>query len=342
MLLLGPGGLSLFPLKTTAKMISNGYAIVPLLPLLHRGVLAFPQGITAAPSSDCTGISTWIGLETPIPNYHEWSASMDSTYSELPATGVSATVFTTVVNHGGQTITAYGFYDSNHLSSEGYEVLTELVTTTEPCEPSVTLPPSPTGSDCSPHGDHWHCEPTTPPSSETEPPTEEECEPHGDHWHCPPGVPEPTTPPPSETEPPAEEECEPHGDHWHCPPGVPEPTTPPPAETEPPAEQECEPHGDHWHCPPGVPEPTDPPAAESPTPTGSPSEECEPHGDHWHCPSGVPEPTTPPPSETDSSEEAPETSPSPPMFTGGASKSGGFALKTAFLGSLFAGMGLLY
>jgi hypothetical protein len=136
------------------KMVLNRYAIVPLLPLLHRGALALPQGITAPPVTECTGTSTWIGLETPIPNYHEWSTSLDSTYGDLPATGVRATVFTTVLNHGGQIITAYGFYDSNHLSSAGYEVLTEVITTTGTCSTTATLPPSPTGSDCSPHGDH--------------------------------------------------------------------------------------------------------------------------------------------------------------------------------------------
>ncbi|KAK4144900.1 uncharacterized protein C8A04DRAFT_27397 [Dichotomopilus funicola] len=103
-----------------------------------------------------------------------------------------------------------------------------------------TLPPSPTGSLCSPHGDHWHCErhpsSTQSSSSPFNDPTQK-CHAHGDHWHCPDGVPEPTTPPPSTintatttmttTTSASATECHAHGDHWHCPEGVPEPTSPP-------------------------------------------------------------------------------------------------------------------
>ncbi|KAJ6446633.1 hypothetical protein O9K51_01406 [Purpureocillium lavendulum] len=67
---------------------------------------------------------------------------------------------------------------------------------------SQSLPPSPTGSGvCEPHGDHWHCHPTSTSAHDDDHHTEAtgSCEPQGDHWHCPSGVPKPTTPPAQST-----------------------------------------------------------------------------------------------------------------------------------------------
>ena len=65
--------------------------------------------------------------------------------------------FTSVVTVGpGKLYTGYGYYDSEALKSAGYSIINSVVTTTTcPTTSSTpTLPPSPTGSLCSPHGDH--------------------------------------------------------------------------------------------------------------------------------------------------------------------------------------------
>ncbi|KMP00029.1 hypothetical protein CIRG_00171 [Coccidioides immitis RMSCC 2394] len=307
-------------------MVLNQWVVVSVLSVLHGHALAFPRPEYIPPSpgggscmyaglphshynlpfladhldssdgdhgdcsSLCTTTSSWTGIATSVSDFGAFKSSLDAKYGTEPSSGDRIPVHTTAFSFpGAGYITAYGYYNSKALSSAGYKIISGVTTITGPCEPTATLPPSPTGSACEPHGH--------PPRDNT--PGDDECEPHGDHWHCPPGVPEPTTSTTASqpTNGPPADECEPHGDHWHCPPGVPEPTTPPPASqpTNSAPAGECEPHGDHWHCPPGVPEPTTPPRSSPSQTNGPPADECEPHGDHWHCPPGVPEPTTPPP-----------------------------------------------
>jgi hypothetical protein len=87
---------------------------------------------------------------------------MNSQYSTsgVSFTGTKIPFFTTVVPiGGGKLYTGYGYYDSEALKSAGYSIITSVVTTTTcPTTSSTpTLPPSPTGSLCSPHGDHCEC-----------------------------------------------------------------------------------------------------------------------------------------------------------------------------------------
>ncbi|PSN61815.1 hypothetical protein BS50DRAFT_651240 [Corynespora cassiicola Philippines] len=272
---------------------------------------ALPQGATQA--SLCTTTSEYYGIATTVTDYDDFIESLSSMYSTTTFTGSEVPVHTTVTDFPGiGVITAYGYYDADALRSAGISIISGVTTFVGSCS-TATLPPSPTGSLCEPHGDHWHCQPLSTATTSQSPGIPSECEPHDDHWHCPPGVTPPITLPSpplasspsgvsqSETSPaltlaPPSGACEPHGDHWHCPEGIPEPTTPPPLTLMPtlsPSEK-CEPHGDHWHCSEGIPEPTNttPPSLtpEPPSPT-----ECSPHGDHWHCPEGIPEPTKPQP-----------------------------------------------
>jgi hypothetical protein len=83
---------------------------------------------------------------------------MNSVYSTsgVRFSGPSVPVFTTTTSFGnGQKVTATVFYNSAALSSAGYSFVTTVTTITS-CPPTTTptLPPSPTGSLCSPHGDH--------------------------------------------------------------------------------------------------------------------------------------------------------------------------------------------
>ncbi|KAK8932551.1 hypothetical protein VCV18_001091 [Metarhizium anisopliae] len=147
---------------------------------------------------------------------------------------------------------------------------------------SQTLPPSPTGSICHPHGDHLpgdfsdrtvshpltspdcmlianpqgHCEPTSTAAVVSTQSAAGTCTPHKDHWHCPSGVSKPATPP-AQTQSSASASStggHDHDDHDHG------------------DGKECTPHNDHWHCPSGVSSPTYPPTAVSTrATTGAPS-----------------------------------------------------------------------
>ncbi|KEZ41942.1 hypothetical protein SAPIO_CDS6505 [Scedosporium apiospermum] len=317
--------------------------------MFNSGLLAFSGQLWLAtlaltqvtsPASSCFPVTSTfrhidLGINSDLVASSSFKSSMDAKYN-TPATPTPVAIYTASTVIGTRTLRATGYYDYNPLTSEGFEIYTSIIETTS-CSAltTPTLPPSPTGSICSPHGDHWHCEPSpTPSQSDTPPDTSapaETCSPHGDHWHCPPGVPEPTTPPPQETTPgetSAVGTCSPHGDHWHCPPGVPEPTTPPPQETTVPPQETCSPHGDHWHCPPGVPEPTTPPPQDTTVP---PQETCSPHGDHWHCPPGVPEPTSPPPNPTTLvTSSRPDTTAPAVVVTAAAEKGRGLSIAALF------------
>ncbi|RYP08922.1 hypothetical protein DL765_008645 [Monosporascus sp. GIB2] len=199
--------------------------------------LLLQQATLAVGQAECeTSTTTQLAIATSLADYSAFLGSMDNQFSTSGAsfTGETVFVWTSVETYPGGSFTAYGVYDSNALTSAGYSVITETATITSCSTPAETtetesLPPSPTGSLCSPHGDHWHCEATS-TGDDTAPEPTATCEPHGDHWHCPPGVEEPATPPAPDASTSATAtagECEPHGDHWHCPPGVEEPSTPP-------------------------------------------------------------------------------------------------------------------
>ena len=108
-----------------------------------------------------TRISTRLGLaETTLTNYPEWLTSMNSAHSTsgVPFSGTRVYVHTSVYSlTNGVVFTGYGIYDSNALTKAGFSITTTLSTITAcPTTASSTpaLPPSPTGSDCTPHGDH--------------------------------------------------------------------------------------------------------------------------------------------------------------------------------------------
>ncbi|RYP66609.1 hypothetical protein DL770_008768 [Monosporascus sp. CRB-9-2] len=202
--------------------------------------LLLQQARLVVGQAECaTSTTTQLAIATSLADYSAFLDSMNHQFSTSGAsfTGETVFVWTTVETYPGGSFTAYGVYDSNALTSAGYNVTTETATITSCSTPAETtetesLPPSPTGSLCSPHGDHWHCEATS-TGGDTAPEPTATCEPHEDHWHCPPGVEEPTTPPAPAPDAATSatataEECEPHIDHWHCPPGVEAPSPPPP------------------------------------------------------------------------------------------------------------------
>lgn len=85
---------------------------------------------------------------------------MNSAYSTsgVPFSGPSIPVFTTTGTFGdGSQVTATVYYDADALTEAGYTI-SNTITTVVSCPPTSTetptLPPSPTGSLCSPHGDH--------------------------------------------------------------------------------------------------------------------------------------------------------------------------------------------
>lgn len=115
---------------------------------------ALPQGITAAPI--CTSTSAYYGIATTVTDYDAFLSSLDAVYSTgtRPFTDTEIPVHTSVFDFPGLgTITAYGFYDASALRAAGFSITSGVTTITGPC-PTATLPPSPTGSLCSPHGDH--------------------------------------------------------------------------------------------------------------------------------------------------------------------------------------------
>ncbi|KAL2760166.1 hypothetical protein ACRALDRAFT_1059943 [Sodiomyces alcalophilus JCM 7366] len=185
------------------------FTAFPLLAGLALPAAALPQESPVAtpspPGDNCTWYEdhwdcesacstvtiTQLGIDATVTDFDGFMTSMDSAHSTSGVTfsGEEVFIFTSVYTYPGGSFTGYGVYDSHALTQAGYTVITELHTTTT-CETSYTLPPSPTGSVCSPHADHWHCDPTPGPEP-TSPPGDEECVAHDDHWHCPDGVEEP-------------------------------------------------------------------------------------------------------------------------------------------------------
>jgi len=99
--------------------------------------------------------STVLAIDATITSYAEWLSSMNSEYSTsgVPWSGDRVFVHTSVITGDFDPFTGYGVYDSHALTRAGYTVIPGYITTTK-CPTTASLPPSPTGSDCSPHGDH--------------------------------------------------------------------------------------------------------------------------------------------------------------------------------------------
>ncbi|ROT42973.1 hypothetical protein SODALDRAFT_327135 [Sodiomyces alkalinus F11] len=98
---------------------------------------------------------TQLGIDATVTDYDGFMNSMNSAYSTsgISFSGEHVFIFTSLYTYSGGSFTGYGVYDSQALTQAGYNVITEVHTTTT-CPTSYTLPPSPTGSICSPHGDH--------------------------------------------------------------------------------------------------------------------------------------------------------------------------------------------
>jgi hypothetical protein len=131
-------------------------AVYTVAALLANHAVALPQA--ASPNQCITRTRTQLGIDTSVTNYEEFISSLDARYStpDVSFTGTETViVHTSVLTYPGGSFTGYYTYDANALRSAGYNI----ITVTEPyvtCPPTTTptLPPSPTASLCSPHGDH--------------------------------------------------------------------------------------------------------------------------------------------------------------------------------------------
>lgn len=119
---------------------------------------------SAAAAAQCsTSTETVLAVATTLSDFSQFRASMDQIYStaENAFTGATVYVWTSLEDSPeAGTYTAYGVYDANALTKAGYTLTTETAELTV-CETTSAetgvLPPSPTGADCSPHGDHCTC-----------------------------------------------------------------------------------------------------------------------------------------------------------------------------------------
>ena len=113
-----------------------------------------------------TTTTTQIGIDTTVADLQAFQSSMDAKYGKSGGeiTGNTVFIHTSLYTYPGGSFTGYGIYESDALKSEGFNFVTHTVTETsceptettqsEPAETGHTLPPSPTGSICSPHVDH--------------------------------------------------------------------------------------------------------------------------------------------------------------------------------------------
>lgn len=108
-----------------------------------------------------TRTRTTLGLSgTTITNYDAFLNSMNEHHSTsgVPFSGTRVWVWTSVITaENGAIFTGYGIYDSNALTKAGFSITTRIITTTSCATATSTsqpLPPSPTGNNCAPHGDH--------------------------------------------------------------------------------------------------------------------------------------------------------------------------------------------
>jgi hypothetical protein len=124
---------------------------------------AMVLAMASAVMAQCeTSTETNLAVATTLSDFSAFRASMDQIYStaEDALTGATVYVWTTLEDSPEGSFTAYGVYDANALTSAGYAITTETayITACHSAETSEettgTLPPSPTGQDCEPHGDH--------------------------------------------------------------------------------------------------------------------------------------------------------------------------------------------
>jgi hypothetical protein len=125
--------------------------------LIVLQILSWHVALTSVAASSTT-TKTVFGIATTVTDYSSWRSSMNDEYSVsgVRFSGPSIPVYTTTATYGnGAAVTATIHYDSEALSSAGYTI-SGTVTTIVSCPPTTTatLAPSPTGSICSPHGDH--------------------------------------------------------------------------------------------------------------------------------------------------------------------------------------------
>lgn len=129
--------------------------VVGLAALFGGFASALPQR-RAAEDTCSTITSTRLAIDATVTDYISWLSSMNDAYSTpgVPFSGTDRVfVHTTLETYPGGSFTGYFTYDRHALTEAGYFIITETTTTTD-CAAEPTLPPSPTGSDCSPHGDH--------------------------------------------------------------------------------------------------------------------------------------------------------------------------------------------
>ncbi|KAM5356508.1 hypothetical protein ACJ41O_003154 [Fusarium nematophilum] len=122
--------------------------------------VALPRAVTEPPASSCTtSISIRYGIDTTVTDYTSWYSSINSKYYTEGWTwsGSRVPIYTQYLTDadGKPTKTAYGFMASDILEADGYQIVSSTFTVTK-CTTTTQdpLPPSPTGSICSPHGDH--------------------------------------------------------------------------------------------------------------------------------------------------------------------------------------------
>ena len=170
---------SLRTAHTTVKAVESrgldsmlSLSTMNLLRLFAGGMLvtiasALPQAITVTTSAAalCTQTATALGIDHTVTNYENWASSISVAQGTASKSGSKIPVYTNIINFPGLgIITAYNYADSHVLTSVGYKIITNTVTVTGTCRTTTaTLPPSPTGSICSLHGDHcttnflsWH------------------------------------------------------------------------------------------------------------------------------------------------------------------------------------------
>lgn len=124
-------------------------------PECHR---LFSKLANETPASPITSTFRHIdlGINSDVTAFSSFKSSLNAKYN-TPATPTPVVIYTASTVIGTRSLSATGFYDYNPLTSEGFEIYTSVFVTTS-CTPltttTPTLPPSPTGSICSPHIDH--------------------------------------------------------------------------------------------------------------------------------------------------------------------------------------------
>ncbi|KAJ4855356.1 uncharacterized protein T069G_10914 [Trichoderma breve] len=163
---------------------------------LSLAILIALSGMQPVAAQCTTSTQVMVGIDTTVTDLNAFQSSLNSAFPVSSGGDSDTTIFvhTSLYTYPGGSFYGYATADPEQLKSAGFHLVTMTQTTTS-CPPTTTeetsasfsLPPSPTGSICTPHEDHWHCSPT---NSVSEPSAT--CSPHFDHWHCPPGVPSPT------------------------------------------------------------------------------------------------------------------------------------------------------